>query len=174
MPRVVPSKITVAAGADQNNPLFLAELNFGTPQYLSSGPQVAVTAGETYAASGLSVGRITQRKGGDASTSISIQNHDDAYSALIDSESVLDVLVDIYLIDGDLSSVTTGDVQHIFSGYIVGADIGDFVDFQLSSSKQNSIFTPTIPLTLFTGYDVVPPGYTIDWGGTRFEVVYKR
>ena len=97
--------------------------------------------------------------------SISLPNHDGAYTAAILNEGIRDIPVNIYQLYGD-TPFAADDAEHLFAGYIDSVPaLDDYVTIALVSDGVRTALTPRIRLSEWLGDDMPVPGTRITWGG---------
>ena len=161
--RTVSSKVSTATAQQVTAPHYLLALYFSTPLYLTS-RDALVWDGLSWVTGDFSIGRLAPARGGMGGE-LSLINHDNAYSAIVLGEEVRGRTVKIWGLYGE-PPYAQDDPVPLFSGVISAVPrIGDEVVLSLTSERAVSTRVPDIPLSLFLGEDMPPPGTVIEWAG---------
>lgn len=163
--RTLTTDVTTAIEADGTAPRYLIKLSYDPVIYLSTRETVTWDGQSWTGATGAEVTSLSTSEGGSKTASISLPNHDAAYSALVLGDGIRDIAVDIYQLYGD-SPFAADDAVHLFSGEIESVPaIDDYVDMSLKSSGAAVAYTPRVRLASFIGDDMPVSGTRIPWNG---------
>lgn len=148
------------------SPLYLVELQFTTPVYLSSGEQYTWD-GKVWKSAPIEIGSINTSPSGDQSTSMRLANHDRVYGALMMQHRLERVPVRIWLVDVE-------DTQYppelMIAGVLDGAQIGDSVQASVIAHTVEYGGSPRIICAPPLMNHLPKPGTELSWGTVKYVI----
>ncbi len=161
------------AQADVARPLYLLELGFSAVEHLSTRDDVTWN-GQTWAANGVSVGRITPATADGAQTAeIILPNDSYAYSAIVLGEGVEGKSLRIWKLYGEPPFASEDAVQ-VFDGVMDVARMGHQVRITANSAGRNNEQVPHLVFAPPVFNHLPVPGTIVWWRGEKVILEWEK
>lgn len=150
-------------------PVYLVELSFSVPLYLSTGGLVAWN-GQDWLPSGATVESLHELPGGSITGRLTLANSDRAMGALVLGEGVRDRACRVWQIYGG-APYDSGDAVLRFDGAMDAVEeIGDRVVIALVSAGMSLAWAPRLFWAPPMCNHLPPPGTVLLWNGEKYEL----